>query len=510
MYRIAPSALGLALPLCILSQSALADLTPAQVWGDWRQYMEGMGYSVQATERDQGSSLLIEDLQLGFAVPDSGGAMSMSIGTLTFEEASGGTVAIKMPAEMPLSISGIDTSGQGENFTMNLVYRQSGQEILVSGAPEQITYDYDAATFALVLNELIVGEDSFGSDNAKFVMEGSGLDTQTTMTLGEMRGYEQNGSIQAMTYDIFINNPEESAQVALAGSLNAVTIAGGGKLPLTIEQGADMATMMRQGFDVAGRFAYSQGSTQMTVTDPENGNFASQSTGAGGALGVSMSETGLVYEGQTNNLAMTVNAADLPFPIQFSMEQGGFNLAAPVTKSEEPQDFAFGLTLGNFLMSDMIWGIFDPTGQLPRDAATIEVALSGKARLDVDYLDPQAAAQMGPGGPGQVQELTISTLILDAVGARLEGSGDVSFDNSDFQTLPGMPKPVGQINLSLAGANALIDKLVAMGLLPQDQAMGARMMMGLFAVAGSEPDTLNSKIEFTEDGQILANGQRIK
>ena len=36
------------------------------------------------------------------------------------------------------------------------------------------------------------------------------------------------------------------------------------------------------------------------------------------------------------------------------------------------------------------------------------------------------------------------------------------------------------------------------------------MMMGLMAVPGEEPDTLNSTIEFTEDGQILANGQRIK
>jgi hypothetical protein len=73
-----------------------------------------------------------------------------------------------------------------------------------------------------------------------------------------------------------------------------------------------------------------------------------------------------------------------------------------------------------------------------------------------------------------------------------------------------MPKPVGQINLALQGGGALIDKLVAMGLLPSEQAMGARMMMGLFAVPTGEPDSLTSQIEFTEDGQILANGQRIK
>ena len=49
-----------------------------------------------------------------------------------------------------------------------------------------------------------------------------------------------------------------------------------------------------------------------------------------------------------------------------------------------------------------------------------------------------------------------------------------------------------------------------MGLLPEDQAMGARMMMGMFAVTGQGEDTLTSKIEVTGDGQVKANGQRLR
>ena len=45
---------------------------------------------------------------------------------------------------------------------------------------------------------------------------------------------------------------------------------------------------------------------------------------------------------------------------------------------------------------------------------------------------------------------------------------------------------------------------------PEEQAAGARMMMGLFAVPGDGEDTLTSTIEVKGDGQILANGQRIK
>lgn len=40
--------------------------------------------------------------------------------------------------------------------------------------------------------------------------------------------------------------------------------------------------------------------------------------------------------------------------------------------------------------------------------------------------------------------------------------------------------------------------------------MGARMMMSMFAVPGSAPDTLRSTIEVNERGHVLANGQRIK
>jgi len=49
-----------------------------------------------------------------------------------------------------------------------------------------------------------------------------------------------------------------------------------------------------------------------------------------------------------------------------------------------------------------------------------------------------------------------------------------------------------------------------MGLVAEEQAMGARMMMGLFAVAGADEDTLNSKIEVNEQGQVFANGQRLR
>ena len=99
---------------------------------------------------------------------------------------------------------------------------------------------------------------------------------------------------------------------------------------------------------------------------------------------------------------------------------------------------------------------------------------------------------------------------MSLVGTKLTGDGDFAFDNSNTEEFDGLPSPSGVANLELVGANQLIDTLIGMGIISDNDALGARMMMGLMAVPGEEPDTLNSTIEFTEDGQILANGQRIK
>ena len=96
------------------------------------------------------------------------------------------------------------------------------------------------------------------------------------------------------------------------------------------------------------------------------------------------------------------------------------------------------------------------------------------------------------------------------IGASVSGNGDFTFDNSDMDSFDGIPKPTGYVELQVVGANGLLDKLIQMGIVAEEQAMGARMMMGMLAVPGDGPDTLNSKIEINDQGQILANGQRIQ
>ena len=510
MSRISVTSVAWALPFALVSQAAVADLTPTEVWGDWRAYLESAGYTVEAGEAVAGNALTVSNIRLGMPMPADEGVANLSLGTLTFQQNADGSVSVVMPAMQQLRMNMTAAEPDAKPVQLDLSFTQNGHALTARGSIENITYDYAAESLAMVLDQLQVGDETYGEQNAKFKLAATGVKNATTVTVDQVRSYQQKGTIASVEYDIFVDNPEDSTKLKLAGGLSGLTLDGGGAIPLEIIDAEDMAAMIKAGFKVSGQIAYTQGRSDAELTDPENGSFKAATTSGGGTLDMKMGAEGLAYSGAQKDLAVAVNVAEMPFPIEFSMAEGGFNLAVPVSKSETPQGFALGLTLAQFKMSDLIWSIFDPAGQLPRDPATLKVDLAGKATMLTDILDPEAAAKLGDTPPGKLETLRVNTLLLDAVGAKLSGSGDVTFDNTDTTTFDGMPKPEGALDLSLAGGNALLDKLVAMGLIPADQAMGARMMMGLFTVPGDAPDTLKSKIEFTPDGQVLANGQRIK
>ena len=509
MSRFSTSSLCFAVPMVFLSQAALADLTPAQVWGDWQQYMEGMGYSVQGQQSASGNNLTVSDIQLGFEMPDQAGSMNMSMGTIVFVGQGDGSVAVVMPETLPMVMTGTD-GATSSAFKLTMDYIQTGHSMIVSGTPEQMNYAYTADTFGLKLQQLEADGEVIGPETARFDVTGTGLVSNTSMTIGELRDYQQSGSVGGISYDLFVDNPQEGNQVSVNGNLQNLEMSAEGAIPLLLEKASDTSAMIKAGFEITGAFNAGSSATAMQVTDPVNGDMSLNTSSQGSRLSVDLGADGVSYGGGQTNLQVTMNVADLPFPIELSMAQSAFNLAIPVSKSDEQQDFAFGLTMGDFQMSDLIWGIFDPAGQLPRDPATLVIDLAGKAKLLVDYLDPKVAENMGADVPGEVEAVTINKLLLDAVGAKFEADGQVALDNADKTTIPGFPKPVGSISFTLDGANGLIDKLVSMGLIPADQAMMPRMMMGMITVPAGGPDQLKSKIDFTEDGQILANGQRIK
>ena len=182
----------------------------------------------------------------------------------------------------------------------------------------------------------------------------------------------------------------------------------------------------------------------------------------------------LSYSGENTGMDLAVSASEIPFPeVTAGIGRAAFGLTMPSAVLPQDGDVAIEIALEDVTIADFLWGLFDPTGKLPRDPATVAMALSGKGKLLVDIYDPAAMETLAFGGlPAEMANVDIDRLEVRAAGAEATASGGFVFDNTDLSTFPGMPRPEGTANIRMVGVNGLMDNLVALGLLPQDQVAG--------------------------------------
>jgi hypothetical protein len=165
--------------------------------------------------------------------------------------------------------------------------------------------------------------------------------------------------------------------------------------------------------------------------------------------------------------------AMMPMPITVDIAEYGLNFEMPLSRSEGPAPWAAGVNLTGLDVSDDIWAMFDPSGMLSHDPATLRLDLTGTATMLFDAMDPaQAEAMAQSPMPLQVESANLNDLTIAFGGAEVTGSGAFTFDNTDLTTIPGMPKTTGAIDLQLNGVNALVDTLAAMGLHPAGASYG--------------------------------------
>ncbi len=497
---------GAALAYAVATQGAWADLTANDVWADWQNYFQSMGYTITGDQSNAGDVTTIADMTLSMTFPEDDGQFQMVMPEMTLTENGDGTVSIGFPDSFPMTISG---TAEDEAFSVDLIYSQTDLDMVVSGSPEDMTYDYSASTLSIVLGELQAGYEALPDDALNVSFDMADLSGSSRMLIGDERTIDQTFEAAELSYDIQFEDPENGDSGLFVGKMDQLTFAGENILPLEFDL-SDPEALYAAGFAFAGDFTYASGKTDISgVSEGEQFNMASSSEG--GRFAASMDAERIAYDIEQNNTKLAVTTADLPFPLEAAMEKAGLQLEIPVQPSDEVKPFGFSMNLTDFTMSDILWSMFDPAGTLPRDPATIALDTSGTAKVLMNIFDPEEAAEFEATGeiPAELHSLKINEFLVSLVGARLTGDGDFTFDNENTEEF-GMPAPAGVANLQLVGANALIDKLIGMGLMSDSDALGARMMMGMMAVPGDEPDTLNSTIEFTEDGQILANGQRIK
>ncbi len=489
-----------AVAAALFGTAALADMTADQVWQNWQDLGTSMGQSMQAasTERANGT-LTVRGVTITSAEEDV--TVTGTIDQIVFRERGDGTVEITMSESYPLTVVAPDEAG--DPVTMAIAITQSGLVMVASGTEAEVVYDLTADTLALAVEELSGGQDT---PAVELNMGLAGVAGR--YNVHDSQDFSTVLTAESMSFAMAADELDDGTSFSLDMSLADLDISSAmsGFNPAGMD---DMAAALRAGFGF--RLDLSHGAADYAVegADPTSGATAIAGTVGSGGFNVSMNDGGLRYATSSRDIALTVASDEMPFPpLSASMDEATVAFAMPMLAGETPQEFSLETRLVSIVLDDMLWNMFDPGNVLPRDPKTAIIALGGTVRLLGDLIDDAAAG--GNPVPPEPVDVTLRELQLTIAGAELTGDGQLTFDNTDTVTFDGMPRPEGAVNLRLVGGNALVDRLVQLGYLPPDQAMGARMMMGLFGRPGDGPDTLTSTIEVREDGGVYANGQRIQ
>jgi hypothetical protein len=406
-----------------------------------------------------------------------------------------------MSEELPFKINGTDVDG-GE-FEMEMVLRHNGMSMVASGDPDAMTYAFAAGVIEMETTEFDVHDEPIAFDLSMAMNGTSG--TYNLTGAGNMVA-DTSIVIGDLAMAIAVKDPEEDVDFAMTFNMADLASTSTGTIS-PFAAGQDVASLLRAGLQSEGQATMGPSTYSVAVNDPDT-QFKLDGTTGSGVLDFVLNEDGMRYGGGNTDIEMTVVVLSMPLPpFGIGISESSGEVRMPLIQTEESKDFGMKLGLNGLTLSDSVWGMFDPTGGLPRDPANLAIDVSGLGKWNVDIANPEAAAALESAGgmPGVVDKIDINTLALSLLGAELTGNGAFAFNNSGP-----IPMPSGILDLQLVGANGLIDTLIATGLLPEEQAMGARMMLGLFARPGEGADSLVSTIELQEDGSVLANGQRIR
>ena len=481
----------------LMSGTAHAALTADQVWQSWKDAGALVGLTVSAaTENNSGGVLTLNGVSIA---PE--GMAGLTISDMTLTEQSDGSVAIVPGADVGVTMKG-DTEG-------SVKLTHDGLTLTAHEADGGVAYDYAAAKLDVVYDTSYPGMSLDGSEAPKVTAAGTvgltNLSGTYSDTPGANRTFGWSLKADTLAYDTTSDDPGMEMKQTSTSTTQGIDMALSFALPSTIALAAiaspaDFTTALNEGLS----FSLTAKQGESTGTMKQESAFMPMDlvmSAGGGEGSVLFNKDSFSMKSTAAGLNIETGAGMMPVPVKVVSGPMEFGLTTPVIATEAAGDYGLLLKLTDFSLNEEAWAMFDPQGALKRDAAQIAIDISGKTKIDL----PAVLAAEGTGAVPPVpapESLNITELGLKVAGAALAGTGAFTFDNS-----MGMPMPLGEANVTVTGANALIDGLIATGLMSEDDAMGARMMMGMFMVPGANPDELTSKIEAKEGMQILVNGQ---
>jgi Uncharacterized protein conserved in bacteria (DUF2125) len=489
----------------LLSGTAHAALTAEQVWAGWQTNAAFVGLNLVAENtKKEGSILTLSNITVRNMIGGDGSVGS--IAQIAMTEKPDGTVTIALSPAFSLPYAIGDDKGaltvSHENFGLTAreaagggtAYDYSGQSLTVTAA-----YDGMAETFD-------------GSGPKPASLDATYAFANPRGTYSDTPGVNRTFRLKVLSDGLVFNldqiDPVLQQDTKQSGTANAFDFDFEVSLPATrdltaITSATDFGAAVADG--LAFKMTGTQGASDQTlaVVSPFL-SYEADVTSAPSTFALLMDRNGFDMNGTVAGFTADVTSPDMPFPaLNVKADDLSMAFQFPMV-GNRMQDFRYMIKLGNFTMSEDVWAMFDPTKTLPRDPATLAVDLTGKVALDIFAMIAAEEAGLTPPEP-KIESLKIVDLNLSAAGASVSGTGAFTFDN----TGP-VPKPNGSSDVTVTGGNGLINSLIAMGVLTQEDATGARMAMAMFMEPGVGDDVLTSTIEARPDGSVYVNGQRMQ
>lgn len=498
----------------IFPTTVWADVTADDVWQNTLDYSAAFGGTLIADLSRNGATVAVSDMTYTLDLPLEAGTVTVSLGSAEMKENGNGTVDWVYPDALTYRIA--YAGSKMEDFTAEIQVTHEGMTMVASGTPDDIVYDWQADRIDYSVGRFPLPE---GFELTAFT--GSVLDMvgQVQLSVGKLVTIQSSYEAGEQTFEMVQNSVGEDGFAATTYLKDGSTSMKGTS-EISLPRGGmsilNLSTALRDGLSVVSEMEFNGYHTE-EISEVNGATVMTQVATAETYAGVVIfDENGLNLLFPSEKIQIEMEVLD-PLRLAFSASaDSAFGvLRMPILKDEKPSKVALGLDMQGVTLDETLWAMFDPEQMLDRTAANFKLDLRGTATNNVEWLDflnVESAFQSLAGLPVDMHDLEIATLNFKAAGAEVTGNGAVTFDNTDLVTYPGFPRPDGRLEFDIKGANGILDTLVMMGLMPEQDISGFRMILAMMTtpVDNDAKDHLTSTIEMTPEGHVLANGNRLK
>lgn len=499
MLHVKPFAAA-SLFVVLMGTSAHAQIMADALWQEWKDLAASAGLELKAaTELNDGGVLTLN----GVSLSDPSGPGGITISELSLAQEDDGSVTV-VPGDVKLDVSPAEGS---------VALTHTGFELNINDGEGGRNYGWLADALALTFDVTSPSTTDQKATN-KGNVSLTAVEGTYVVVPGENSVIEIDLGADALAYEIASADPNLGTSTKQTNSTAGVALGAALTLPKTLPLAAlTSPAAFRQALDegLALVVTAEQGASTGTSVDENAFMPMTVTFEAGpGATEFSVDRAAMAVASSGESMVLTLASPMIPVP-EAKITSGPVEVAfgMPLIADTASGDYGLTLKLSQFTLNEEAWAVFDPGAALPRDPADLAIDAGGKMKIDIMAMAEADAGGMTEVKPPEPETLDIRELTLKIAGAALSGTGSFTFDNS-MVAAGGPPMPIGTADVQLQGGNGLIDKLIATGLVTEQDAMGARMMMGMFMTPAEGEDNLVSKVEAKAGGEIWVNGQRIQ